>query len=125
MLAPRAATFSVLAILLGISSCARAVDSPQTDSGDPYAPPRQAMVRDQIAARGAGRRAGVGGHGQRAPPNGILVAPAGPASSAQQLVVIHKDAAGRLQSRSVLPVRFVPMVQKPQPQVGSSNRFPI
>jgi protein-L-isoaspartate(D-aspartate) O-methyltransferase len=47
-------------------------------------------------------------------PNGILVAPVGPAFSAQQLVVVQKDSEGRMESRSVLPVRFVPMVQKPQ-----------
>jgi protein-L-isoaspartate(D-aspartate) O-methyltransferase len=246
MLAHRVATLSALAILLAASSCARTADPPRTDAGDPYVPQRQAMVRDQIAARGVGDgrvleamgsvprhlfvppgvaaeaysdnplpigsgqtisqpyivaymsellalqkthtvlevgtgsgyqaavlslladrvysieivedlgreaaarlenlgygnvevRVGNGylGWPEEAPfdrimltaapeeippalvaqlaPNGILVAPVGPASSAQQLVVVHKDAAGRLQSRSVLPVRFVPMVQKPQP----------
>jgi protein-L-isoaspartate(D-aspartate) O-methyltransferase len=246
MLAPRAATFSLLAILLASTFCTRAVDSPRTDSGDAYAPQRQAMVRDQIAGRGVadgqvlaamgsvprhlfvpadaaaeaysdyplpigsdqtisqpyivaymsellavqkphkvleigtgsgyqaavlslladrvysieiveelGREAaarleklgygkvevrignGYLGWPEQAPfdrimltaapeeippalvaqlaPNGILVAPVGPAFSAQELVVVQKDAEGRMQSRSVLPVRFVPMVEKPQP----------
>jgi protein-L-isoaspartate(D-aspartate) O-methyltransferase len=246
MLTPRAASFSALAILLAFSFCARAVDSPRTDSGDLYAPQRQAMVRDQIAARGVadgqvlaamgsvprhlfvpadaaaeaysdyplpigsgqtisqpyivaymsellavqkthkvleigtgsgyqaavlslladrvysieiveelGREAaavleklgygnvevlignGYLGWPEEAPfdrimltaapeeippalvaqlaPNGILVAPVGPVFSAQELVVLHKDLEGRIESRSVLPVRFVPMVQKPQP----------
>ena len=245
MLAPRAATFSLLAILLASTFCTRAVDSPRTDSGDAYAPQRQAMVRDQIAGRGVadgqvlaamgsvprhlfvpadaaaeaysdyplpigsdqtisqpyivaymsellavqkthkvleigtgsgyqaavlslladrvysieiveelGREAaarleklgygnvevrignGYLGWPEEAPfdrimltaapeeippallaqlaPNGILVAPVGPAFSAQELVVVQKDAEGRMQSRSVLPVRFVPMVQKPE-----------
>jgi protein-L-isoaspartate(D-aspartate) O-methyltransferase len=245
MLAHRAAAFSVLAILLAVSSCARTADSPRTDAGDAYAPQRQAMVRDQIAGRGVadgqvlaamgsvprhlfvpadaaaeaysdyplpigsdqtisqpyivaymsellavqkphkvleigtgsgyqaavlslladrvysieiveelGREAaarleklgygnvevrignGYLGWPEEAPfdrimltaapeeippallaqlaPNGILVAPVGPAFSAQELVVVQKDAEGRMQSRSVLPVRFVPMVQKPE-----------
>jgi len=44
---------------------------------------------------------------------GRLVAPVGPAGGAQELVVIEKGPSGKLRRRSVLPVRFVPMVEKP------------
>ncbi len=40
-------------------------------------------------------------------PTGILVAPVG--VKAQSLVVMQKTAAGRITTRSVIPVRFVPM----------------
>ncbi len=45
---------------------------------------------------------------------GRLVAPVGPSSWSQDLIVIDKDAAGKTRSRNVLPVRFVPMVDKPE-----------
>ncbi len=45
---------------------------------------------------------------------GRLVAPVGPSSWSQDLIVIDKDAAGKTRSRNVLPVRFVPMVHKPE-----------
>ena len=48
-------------------------------------------------------------------PGGRLVAPVGPVYSAQELVVVDKDASGKVESRAVLPVRFVPMVERPQP----------
>ena len=44
---------------------------------------------------------------------GRLVAPVGPSSWSQNLIVIDKDAAGKIERRTVLPVRFVPMVDKP------------
>ncbi len=44
-------------------------------------------------------------------PGGRLVAPVGGSPLDQELVVAEKDAAGRIRQRSVLPVRFVPMVR--------------
>jgi protein-L-isoaspartate(D-aspartate) O-methyltransferase len=46
-------------------------------------------------------------------PGGRLVAPVGPAGGEQELVVLDKDAEGRVRSRSVIGVIFVPMVEKP------------
>ena len=43
-------------------------------------------------------------------PGGTLVAPVGANSSAQQIVVLSKARDGKITTRSVLPVRFVPMV---------------
>jgi protein-L-isoaspartate(D-aspartate) O-methyltransferase len=45
-------------------------------------------------------------------PGGKLVAPVGGSSVAQNLVVIDKTSDGRTTSRSVIPVRFVPMIRK-------------
>ena len=42
-------------------------------------------------------------------PGGRLVIPVGPVHDVQQLQVIEKDAAGTTRTRTVLPVRFVPM----------------
>ena len=47
-------------------------------------------------------------------PGGKLVAPVGPVYGNQELVVVTKDALGKVRRRSVLPVRFVPMVQAPE-----------
>jgi protein-L-isoaspartate(D-aspartate) O-methyltransferase len=44
-------------------------------------------------------------------PGGKLVAPEGESVFGQQLVVIDKNADGRTTRKSVLPVRFVPMVR--------------
>ena len=46
-------------------------------------------------------------------PGGRLVAPIGPVYGNQELIVVTKDAAGKIRRRPVLPVRFVPMVEKP------------
>ncbi len=43
-------------------------------------------------------------------PGGRLVAPVGAGPFAQDLVVVEKSAAGKLTTRKVLPVAFVPMV---------------
>ena len=43
-------------------------------------------------------------------PGGRLVAPVGPNYGAQEIVVVDKDADGRIRRRTDLPVRFVPMV---------------
>ncbi len=45
-------------------------------------------------------------------PGGRLVAPIGPEGGSQQLLVIRKDAQGRAATRSVLPVRFVPLTRQ-------------
>jgi len=45
-------------------------------------------------------------------PGGRLVVPVGRVYDVQDLKLIEKDAAGRLSTRSVIPVRFVPMVKK-------------
>ncbi len=44
-------------------------------------------------------------------PGGRLVAPVGGTPFDQELIVIEKGADGRLRQRSVIPVRFVPMVR--------------
>jgi protein-L-isoaspartate(D-aspartate) O-methyltransferase len=44
-------------------------------------------------------------------PGGRLVAPVGAWPNSQELVVIEKDRTGAWKRRSVLPVRFVPMVK--------------
>jgi protein-L-isoaspartate(D-aspartate) O-methyltransferase len=49
-------------------------------------------------------------------PGGRLVAPVGASTADQQLVVLEKDKAGRISRRSVLPVRFVPMVPGLEPR---------
>jgi protein-L-isoaspartate(D-aspartate) O-methyltransferase len=48
-------------------------------------------------------------------PGGKLLAPIGDRSSVQELRVVEKTADGKITSRPVLPVRFVPMV-KPKNQ---------
>ena len=45
-------------------------------------------------------------------PGGRLVIPVGPVSDVQDLMVMEKDASGRTASRSVIPVRFVPLIRK-------------
>jgi protein-L-isoaspartate(D-aspartate) O-methyltransferase len=42
-------------------------------------------------------------------PGGIMVAPIGPVFATQELRVIEKDANGKISSREVTPVRFVPL----------------
>jgi protein-L-isoaspartate(D-aspartate) O-methyltransferase len=43
-------------------------------------------------------------------PGGRMVAPVGPTGETQDLILIEKDQKGNLKRRSVIPVRFVPMV---------------
>ncbi len=43
---------------------------------------------------------------------GRLVIPIGPVGAVQDLVVVEKDAAGTVTKRTIIPVRFVPMVKK-------------
>jgi protein-L-isoaspartate(D-aspartate) O-methyltransferase len=42
-------------------------------------------------------------------PGGRMVAPVGPVASTQELRVFEKDATGKILSRNVAPVRFVPL----------------
>jgi protein-L-isoaspartate(D-aspartate) O-methyltransferase len=42
---------------------------------------------------------------------GKLVAPVGAVASVQEIVILDKDSDGKISTRSVLPVRFVPMVR--------------
>jgi protein-L-isoaspartate(D-aspartate) O-methyltransferase len=44
-------------------------------------------------------------------PGGRLVMPVGNQASEQELVLVQKDATGRLGSRQLLPVRFVPLLR--------------
>jgi protein-L-isoaspartate(D-aspartate) O-methyltransferase len=44
-------------------------------------------------------------------PGGIMVIPVGNDSNELQLTVLTKDSKGRIRKRSVLPVRFVPLVR--------------
>ncbi len=44
-------------------------------------------------------------------PSGIMVAPVGRTALEQEIVVVRKAADGKISSRAVLPVRFVPMVK--------------
>jgi protein-L-isoaspartate(D-aspartate) O-methyltransferase len=45
-------------------------------------------------------------------PGGRLVVPVGRVWDVQDLQLIEKDAAGKVQTRSIIPVRFVPLVKK-------------
>jgi len=44
-------------------------------------------------------------------PGGKLLAPIGDRTSAQELILVEKSADGKITSRPVLPVQFVPMVK--------------
>ena len=48
-------------------------------------------------------------------PGGRLVVPVGRVWDVQDLQLIEKDAAGRTSTRSVIPVRFVPLIRKREP----------
>ncbi|MDE0166953.1 MAG: protein-L-isoaspartate(D-aspartate) O-methyltransferase [Bryobacterales bacterium] len=50
-------------------------------------------------------------------PGGRLVAPVGPVYGVQEIIVLDKDRDGRTRRRSVLPVRFVPMVGAPEDEL--------
>ena len=43
---------------------------------------------------------------------GRLIVPVGPVWDVQDLQVVEKDASGKVTTRSVIPVRFVPLVKK-------------
>ena len=44
-------------------------------------------------------------------PGGRLVMPVGDPKTHQELVLIRKDSQGRLASRELIPVRFVPLLR--------------
>jgi len=44
-------------------------------------------------------------------PGGRLIMPVGPRDGMQYLVLVEKDSAGRIGQRTLLPVRFVPLVE--------------
>ncbi len=44
-------------------------------------------------------------------PGGRMVIPVGSIYGAQNLILIEKDADGEVTTRSLMPVRFVPMLQ--------------
>ena len=46
-------------------------------------------------------------------PGGKLVAPVGPTAMEQELLLVEKSKNGNIRKRSILPVRFVPMVRQP------------
>jgi len=43
-------------------------------------------------------------------PGGRMIIPVGPRFAVQSLMLVEKDASGRIQSRSLMAVRFVPFV---------------
>ena len=51
---------------------------------------------------------------QQLKPGGRMVIPIGPVHATQRLVVVEKDASGKVRSRSVHPVRFVPLTGGPR-----------
>jgi protein-L-isoaspartate(D-aspartate) O-methyltransferase len=51
---------------------------------------------------------------QQLKPGGRMIIPIGPAYLAQRLVVVEKDSSGKVTTRSVLPVRFVPLTGGPR-----------
>ena len=57
-------------------------------------------------------------------PGGRLVIPVGPVGGVQDLLLIEKDATGRTTTRSVIPVRFVPLRRCRQRRVGSGGLSP-
>ena len=51
---------------------------------------------------------------QQLKPGGRMVIPIGPVHATQRLVVVEKDASGKVRSRSIHPVRFVPLTGGPR-----------
>lgn len=47
-------------------------------------------------------------------PGGRMIIPIGPVHATQRLVVVEKDAAGQVRSRTVHPVKFVPLTGGPK-----------
>ena len=45
-------------------------------------------------------------------PGGRMCIPVGPTGAVQRLILVTKDAAGKVRSRSLIPVRFVPLTRK-------------
>ena len=55
-------------------------------------------------------------------PGGKLLAPVGDQSAAQELTLVEKTAGGKITTRAVLPVRFVPMITLRRPLVTRNDR---
>ena len=53
---------------------------------------------------------------QQLRPGGKMVLPIGPVHATQRLVLVEKDQAGKVKTRSVLPVQFVPLTGGPGQQ---------
>lgn len=51
---------------------------------------------------------------QQLRPGGRMVIPIGPVHATQRLVMVQKDAAGKVRSHAIHPVRFVPLTGGPQ-----------
>ena len=51
---------------------------------------------------------------QQLKPGGRMIIPIGPVHATQRLVVVEKDAGGKVRSRSVHPVKFVPLTGGPR-----------
>ncbi|MBA2622482.1 MAG: protein-L-isoaspartate(D-aspartate) O-methyltransferase [Chthoniobacterales bacterium] len=51
---------------------------------------------------------------QQLRPGGRMIIPVGPVHATQRLVVVEKDPAGKVRSRTVHPVRFVPLTGGPR-----------
>ncbi len=50
---------------------------------------------------------------QQLKPGGRMVIPIGPVHATQRLVAVEKDESGKVRSRAILPVRFVPLTGGP------------
>ena len=64
-----------------------------------------------VAARGAKDRSIPPALIEQLAPGGRLVMPVGDPNVDQQLVLLEKDATGRVGSTRLLPVRFVPLIE--------------
>lgn len=53
---------------------------------------------------------------QQLKPNGRMIVPVGPVHATQRLVVVTKNEEGKVRSRTMLPVRFVPLTGGPRAQ---------
>lgn len=84
-------------------------DRVQLRLGDGYAGWPEHAPYDRIVVTAAPPEMPEALVGQLAP-RGRLVAPVGESAGSQWLVLVTKDARGRLRSEDRLPVRFVPMV---------------
>lgn len=83
----------------------------ETRIGDGYAGWPQAAPFDVIIVTAAPEQMPQPLIDQLAP-NGRLIAPVGTRDGVQQLLLLRKDADGRVVTRNVLPVRFVPLTRE-------------
>jgi protein-L-isoaspartate(D-aspartate) O-methyltransferase len=54
-------------------------------------------------------------------PGGRMVIPVGPTYGTQEIEVVEKDAKGKVKSRRVLPVRFVPLIRETEKPKEKKN----